>query len=103
MDWFEEAEQAYRKAIELTPRQAGGYLALAGLYLDKGRKLPEARKLAEKAVELEPTAKNYFLLGAACLRSGDAAAARSAARQAAALDPFNSEYQQAVQAMGGQN
>jgi len=90
---FDEAEDAYRKAIELTPLQATGYAALANFCLQAGRKLPEARSLAQKAVELEPTAQYYFLLSLICQRNGDLADASSALDQAIALDPDNKGYQ----------
>ena len=57
---FEEAERAYRRAIELTPLRAGGYAALASFFLQTQRNLDEAGLLAEKAVALEPTAETSF-------------------------------------------
>jgi len=90
---FDEAENAYRKAIELTPHQAGGYAALTKLYIQAGRKSSEARILAQKAVELEPAAEYYFLLSLSCQSNGDLAGACCAAEQAMAADPNNEEYQ----------
>ncbi len=92
---FDSAEQALEKAIRIMPYQGGGYAALANMYLMASRKLPEAKKLAAKAVELEPLAKNYFLLGSICRRIGDLAGARAAIEKAVALDPGNPEYRQA--------
>ena len=66
-----------------------------------GRKLSEAKKLAAKAVELEPLAKNYFLLGSICRRVGDRAAARAAIEQAVALEPGNPQYRQAYELVRG--
>ncbi len=97
---FDTAERAYRRAIELTPKLAGGYAALAGLFLDQRTKLDEALQLAQQAVDLEPVAKHYFLLGAAHLSHGDARAARSAVERANQLDPNNVEYKQVLQSMG---
>ena len=45
---FADAEEAFRKVIELTPDSSNGYRELALLYLKAGRKLPEAGRLAEK-------------------------------------------------------
>jgi len=91
---FDEAENAYQRAIELNPHQAGGHAALAHLYLQAGRKLPQAKILAQKAVELEPVADRYLLLSLCCQRNGDLAGASSAVDQAIALDPDNEGYQQ---------
>ena len=58
---FDEAERAFRRAIELTPLRAGGYAALAHFFLQTQRNLDEAGRLAEKAVQLEPAAEHHFL------------------------------------------
>ncbi len=58
------------------------------------RKLPEARKLAEKAVALEKTGENFFILSWACNVNGDRASAMSAIQQAIKLEPGNIEYRQ---------
>ena len=97
---IEAAAEAYRDAIEVMPSQAGGYSALAGLYLKANRELPEAKRLALKAVELEPLAPNYYLLSAAYLKDGDPAEARSAMEQAMALDPGNPLYRQTYELTG---
>lgn len=97
LERFEEAESAYRKAIELTPHQAGGYAALAELCLQTGGKLPEAKVLALKAVDLEPVARYYHTLSLACLGNGDLAGAHSAILQAIASEPDNSDYQRTRQ------
>lgn len=89
---FGEAETAFQKAIALTPHQAGGYAALADFYLRAGRKLDEAKRLAQVAVEMEPVAKYYFLLCQACLQTDDKAGALTAIEQAVALDTENPQY-----------
>lgn len=99
LDRFDEAEEAYRRAIELAPRQAGGYTALASFYLQAGRKADEAKTLALKAVEMEPVAKHYFLLSRACLESGDRAEAFTAVKQAVALDASDAQYQHLYEAI----
>lgn len=94
---FDAAEKALQEAIQLMPYQGGGYAALARLHLTSDRKLPEAKELAARAVELEPLAKNYFLLGLVCQKAGDRAAARAAIEKAVALDPENLEYRRACE------
>jgi tetratricopeptide (TPR) repeat protein len=91
---FDAAEEAYRKAIQLAPRQCDGYRALAGVYLKTGRKLHEARSLAETAARLEPSAANFRLLGEACDKNGDRQGALSAIERAIALEPNNEQYRQ---------
>jgi len=89
-----KAEAAFKKLVTLAPHEPVGYCELARLYLGSDEKLTEARRLAEKAVELAPVAPNYFLWGQACYRAGDAENALAALRKAIQLDPRNAEYQQ---------
>ena len=89
---FEGAERAYRKLVEISPLQGGGYAGLAKLYLQANRKIAEARALAQKAVELEPVATYYSMLALACQRAGDGAGALAAIEEAARRDPGNPEY-----------
>jgi superkiller protein 3 len=91
---FDRAEKAFRKVIELNPKQSFGYHYLAYLYLKMNRKLPEAGKLAEKAVALEKTGENFFILSWACNVNGDRASAMSAIQQAIRLEPGNIDYRQ---------
>jgi tetratricopeptide (TPR) repeat protein len=91
---FDRAEKALRKAIDLAPKQSFGYHYIAYLYLKMNRKLPEARKMAEKAVALEKTGENFFILSWACNVNGDRASAMSAIQQAIKLEPGNIEYRQ---------
>jgi tetratricopeptide (TPR) repeat protein len=91
---FADAEEAFREAIALTPESSAGYRSLAKLLLDAGRKLPEARELAERAVALEASAADYFVLGWACDRNGDRDSAISAVKRALELDPGNPKYKQ---------
>ncbi|MBN2270580.1 MAG: tetratricopeptide repeat protein [Sedimentisphaerales bacterium] len=90
---FEDAEKAFRKAIELAPQSPSGYQKLALLYLTIKKELAEAKGLAEKAVALEETAINYSLLSRACIMNGDGAGALEAIRKALELEPQNREYQ----------
>jgi tetratricopeptide (TPR) repeat protein len=90
---FEDAERAFRKAIELAPQNPGGYQKLALLYLTIKKELTQAKRLAEKAVALEETAGNYSLLSRACVMNGDGAGALEAIKRALELEPGNREYQ----------
>ena len=56
---FDVAEEAYKKVIEVAPKRSEGYHALARLYLQLNRNLPEAKKLAARAVELDPDNMQY--------------------------------------------
>jgi tetratricopeptide (TPR) repeat protein len=56
---FDDAEKAYKKVIEAAPERSEGYHALARLYLQLNRSLPEAEKLAARAVELDPDNMQY--------------------------------------------
>jgi tetratricopeptide (TPR) repeat protein len=89
---FERAERAYKRLIEISPHWGSGYAALANLYLQANRKIPEARTLARKAVELEPVATYYLQLALVCQRAGDRAGAIAAIEEAVTRDPGNPEY-----------
>jgi tetratricopeptide (TPR) repeat protein len=93
LEQFDDAEAAFNTVIRLTPKSSNGYRELAGLYLKTGKKILQARQLAEKAVALQPSAANYYILGWARNSNGDKAAALSAAKQALALEPGNPIYQ----------
>ena len=87
-----DAEKAFRKVIEVAPESSSGYRELAQLYLRAGKGYPEARALAEKAVALEPTALNYFVLCWACDMNGDSKNALEAITKAIQLEPDNLRY-----------
>jgi tetratricopeptide (TPR) repeat protein len=99
LERFDDAEAAFRKTIELAPKRTDGYASLVQLSLQTGRKLSEAKELARRAVQLQPTARHYFLLGQTCWRSGDRPGALTAIQRAIELDPGNPSYQQAYQQM----
>jgi tetratricopeptide (TPR) repeat protein len=100
---FDDAEEALREVIKLAPEESSGYRLLAQLYLETQRKLPKARELAEKAVALEATAFNYYLLSWACDKNGDTANAFSAVKRAVELDPGNPKYQQMLSLLKRRN
>jgi len=101
LDRFEDAEKAYKKIIEIAPGRLEGYVSLARLYLQFSRKLPQSKTLAAKAVELKPSAANYFMLARACDKNGDRAGALSAVKRAVELDPQNAEYRAMHKRMQG--
>jgi tetratricopeptide (TPR) repeat protein len=98
---FDASEKAYKKVIEVAPDRPEGYRGLAELYLKFDRNRPQTVTLASKAVELVPTAMNYFVLAGACDRNGDRAGSLSAAKRAAELEPNNVRYQRMYQAIRG--
>jgi len=87
-----DAEAAFLKAISIAPKNSMGYRELAQLYLRAGVKLTKARELAEKAVELEANAVNYFVLSWACDKNGDPASGLKAIEQAIKLESNNIRY-----------
>lgn len=91
---LDRAEESFRQAMELAPYQGSSHAALAQLFLQSGRKLPEAKLLAQAAVDLEPAPEYWFLLSQACLRTGDRDEARRAIAQAIDLDPGNAAFRQ---------
>jgi tetratricopeptide (TPR) repeat protein len=97
-DW-QGAEEAYRKAIEITPELAGGYAALANLLLQQPSRVAEAQTLAEKAAELEPTARYLALLARASLSASDIRAAEEAIARAYALAPEDEEIRRIYRGM----
>ena len=94
LEQFDAARAELKEAYRLAPEHSGGYRLSAQMHLETGGDAVEALRLARRAVELEPIAPNYFVLGAACVKNGDRAAAREALQKAIALDPKNSKYRQ---------
>ncbi len=97
LEMFDAAEEAVRQSIELAPDRAVGYRLLARILLARGQKVSEAQTAARKLVELEPTARNYALLGEACDRAGDLPGALAAIERAIALEPGNEGFKAAYQ------
>ena len=97
LDQVDAADISFRKVQELAPAWAEGYRALAELYLRTNRKIDQARQLTEKAVDLEPSSANYYLLSVAAAKGNDRTAAINALQRAIALSPGEKRYQQALQ------
>ena len=100
---IDNAEEAFRKVIDLRPESSTGYRELAQSYLRTGRALPQARALAEKAVALEPIAVNYFVLSWACDMNGDSANGLEAIEHAIQLEPGNSKYKKIYEHIKNKN
>lgn len=94
---FSQAEQLFKKTVALAPDQPTGYQELARLYLRMKKTLPEARRLAQKAVILAPSAEAFHDLGLACFVNNDPDAALDAMKRAMELDPHNPRYRDAYQ------
>jgi len=100
---MDKAEKAFREVIEIAPGLSGGYRELAQLYLRTGKGFPEARELAEKAVAIEPTALNYFVLCWACDMNGDSENAIKAILRAIQLEPANLKYRNVYEHIKSRN
>jgi tetratricopeptide (TPR) repeat protein len=91
---MDRAETAFKRFLTLCPNESAGYRELAHVYINTGTQVSEARRLAGKAVELEPSADNYFMLGLACRGANDRSAALAALQEAVQLAPGNREFKQ---------
>ena len=83
LERFDLLEQNLRKLIEVRPDHAHAYNALGYSFAERNTRLPEARKLVEKALELSP--EDYFIvdsLGWVQYREGDLKAAAQTLRRA---------------------
>jgi Flp pilus assembly protein TadD len=86
------AETSLRSACALAPDNASAARLLCQVLLESNGDAAEAVTLARKAVDREPTAENYYVLGAAEVRRGNSAAAMTAMRHAADLAPAEQKY-----------
>jgi len=84
---FDAAEAALRRAVDLAPEKAAALRTLVGVLVHGTGKGADAKALARRLVDLEPTAPNYLLLGQACETDGDLPGALAATRRAAELAP----------------
>jgi tetratricopeptide (TPR) repeat protein len=94
---YEGAEKAYRKAQELLPGRPEAYRALAELYLRLNREPVEARRMAQKAMELQPSGAHGYILAVTSLRVGDRPGALEMAREAVRLTPGEKRYRDFLQ------
>ena len=100
---WDAAQKTFRELCTVAPDWAVGYAGLAESYLRTGKELRQARTLAARAAEMEPSAWNYLILGAICQQQGDLDDARSALKKAIALDPNNPRYRQLYESLKGKN
>jgi tetratricopeptide (TPR) repeat protein len=98
---WDAAQKIFQELCDRAPDSAVGYAGLAESLFRAGQDLPRARKLAAKAVELEPSARNYSFLGAICERQGDLDFARSALKQAVLRAPDDPRYRKMYASLGG--
>jgi tetratricopeptide (TPR) repeat protein len=83
MERFDLLESNLRKLIEVKPDHAHAYNALGYSFAERNLRLPEARKLIEKALEISP--EDYFIidsLGWVLYREGDLKGAARELRRA---------------------
>ena len=83
LERFDLLEKHLRKLIEVKPDHAHAYNALGYSFAERNTRLPEARKLVEKALELAP--EDYFIidsLGWVLYREGDLKGAARELRRA---------------------
>lgn len=93
---FDDADELLRHAIRLTPAKASYYAVLAQVQMPADRNPKESVQLASQAVQLQPTAGHYYILGTAHWNNGENEAATKALRKAIELEPNNPEFQQAL-------
>jgi tetratricopeptide (TPR) repeat protein len=83
IDRFDVLEANLKRLIQLRPEHAHAYNALGYSLADRNLRLPEARKLIEKALELAP--EDYFIIdsmGWVLYRQGDLAGAAQQLKRA---------------------
>lgn len=88
LERYDVLESHLRKLIQVKPDHAHAYNALGYSFADRNTRLPEARKLVEKALELAP--EDYFImdsLGWVQYREGDLKSAAATLRRAYAGRP----------------
>lgn len=88
LERYEVAEENLRKLIQVKPDHAHAYNALGYSFAERNTRLPEARKLIERALELAP--EDYFIidsLGWVLYRQGDLPGAVRELRRAYAGRP----------------
>ncbi|NQV33664.1 MAG: tetratricopeptide repeat protein [Phycisphaeraceae bacterium] len=94
---FDEAEEAFGKAMVLAPQSSAPFRELARLYLQAGKQVPRSLDLANKALALEKTAENYYVMAWACGMNGEAVLSLAALEKAMQLAPDNMRYKQAYE------
>jgi tetratricopeptide (TPR) repeat protein len=88
-----QAERMFIQTIENFPDYALGYVELVRLYLTAQKNLTKTIGLAQRAVDLQPSAGNYHLLSWTHTVNGQYPQALQAIEKAMALAPNNKKYQ----------
>jgi Tfp pilus assembly protein PilF len=88
-----KAEAAYRKAIELDPRFVDGYVGLATLLAEGGKRGQAIEAITQGVAQNEQSGRLQYALGVLEVGAGDNKAAREALLKAESLDPQNNETQ----------
>ena len=96
---FDGSCSIFKKAIAIDPDNADMHREFATIYIATGIKLSKAERLAKKAVALEGSALNYYVLGHAYYKNSDKDKALLAFKKAFELDPDNMRYKQAYDSM----
>ncbi len=88
-----KAEAAYRKSVELDPKFVDGYVGLATLLAEGGKRATAIEVIQQGASQNEQSGRLQYALGVLQVGAGDNRAAREAFLKAEALDPQNYETQ----------
>lgn len=91
---FGLAENEMREAVRLGPDQSAGWVGLAHVLMQSGGNREEAAAAAQKAVDLEPSAANYYLLSVALAGAGNRRPAIAAIEQALKLESGNEKFRE---------
>jgi tetratricopeptide (TPR) repeat protein len=92
-----KAEGVFVEMTRLFPGEAAGYRELGRFYLKSGVKYAEALTLIRKAVDIDPSEGNFYLLSWASDMNNDKKGALDAIERALELDPNNSNYRKIQQ------
>jgi len=92
---FTRSEDIFTESISIAPETPDIYREFADMYVTTGKKLSEALPLAQKALELEASAENYFVLGRAFYRNLDTERSLWALEKALKLEPQNKAIRKA--------
>jgi len=93
LEQYDAAIDAMEKANGLDSERSANFRFLTKIYLQTSRDADQAIAYARRAVDLEPSAANYFMLGTALKGKDDQTGALAAFQRAAELDPFKPQYQ----------
>jgi tetratricopeptide (TPR) repeat protein len=98
-----KAVEAYNKALELSPSDAGTHSNLA-IALGKAKKFPEMEAETLKAAQIDPTKAGqfYYNMGASLVNAGQSEQAATAFKKAIEIDPKHADsyYQYGVYLIG---